>query len=192
MDITLRYTLVASFVIHILVLKFAFLPSQKNIMRVVFPIEVVRIHETSEVEEEEGAVTPIKEIVKEKEGKKKPKEKEEFSKTDKSMSAKPLTDLKCLIDTSKFRYQYYLRQIRSIIDSNWDYSKVSDSLRAMVYFRILPDGSIIKLKIEESSGNKIFDFLAKRAVELSDGLPPLPPGYREKYLGVYIEFVYRE
>ena len=93
---------------------------------------------------------------------------------------------------SNFPYMYYLREIQYKIQSNWFTSLVdpgvSGSFHVDVYFRISKDGSISTVEIKESSGLKTLDQSAVRAVMQSAKFGPLPPGYEDEYLGIYLRF----
>ena len=65
-------------------------------------------------------------------------------------------------------------------------------MKAVVFFRILRDGSITALAIKTSSGDDTFDQQALRSVELAGPFPPLPSGYSEDELGIYFEFAFKE
>jgi TonB family protein len=93
---------------------------------------------------------------------------------------------------SSFPYTYYVLLIRDKVSSNWYTSLISPGLsstiRTVVYFRILRDGQITNLKIEESSGIKSFDLSALRAIYSAAPFPPLPSGFEGEYLGVHFIF----
>jgi len=93
---------------------------------------------------------------------------------------------------SNFPYRYYLNEIQYKIQSNWFTSLVdpgvSGSFHVDVYFRIYKDGSISTVEIKESSGLKTLDQSAVRAVMQSAKFGPLPPGYEDEYLGIYLRF----
>jgi len=93
---------------------------------------------------------------------------------------------------SNFPYMYYIMEIQSKIQSNWFQALVdpgaSGNFHVDVYFRIFKDGSISKVEIKESSGLMTLDQSAVRAVMQSAKFPPLPPGYDEEYLGIYLRF----
>jgi TonB family protein len=96
------------------------------------------------------------------------------------------------IGLSSFPYTYYLQVIIDRVSSNWFTSLVDPgtkgNFRTTVYFRILGDGRISSLKIEESSGLRSLDLSALRAVQTSSPFPPLPKEYKEKYLGIHLIF----
>jgi len=93
---------------------------------------------------------------------------------------------------SSFPYTYYVLLIRDKVSDNWYTSLISSAIsgtvRAVVYFRILRNGQITDLKIEESSGIKSFDLSALRAVYSAAPFPPLPSGFEGEYLGVHFIF----
>jgi len=93
---------------------------------------------------------------------------------------------------SNFPYRYYLNEIQYKIQSNWFTSLVdpgvNGNFHADVYFRIYKDGSISTVEIKESSGLKTLDQSAVRAVMQSAKFGPLPPGYEDEYLGIYLRF----
>ena len=93
---------------------------------------------------------------------------------------------------SNFPYMYYLREIQYKIQSNWFKSLVdpgvSGNFHVDVYFRIYRDGSISTVEIKESSGLKTLNQSAVRAVMQSARFGPLPPGYEDEYLGIYLRF----
>jgi TonB family protein len=81
--------------------------------------------------------------------------------------------------------------IRERIGYNWSppalFGQKSEVV-ATVYFKIARDGSISDEKVENTSSHEIFDRAAIRAVKLTSPLPPLPAGFKGKYLGVHFEF----
>jgi TonB family protein len=93
---------------------------------------------------------------------------------------------------SSFPFSYYVLVIRDKVSSNWYTSlgaiSLSGTIRAVVYFKILRNGEITDLKIEESSGIKSFDLSAVRAIYSSAPFPPLPSGFEGDYLGVHFIF----
>lgn len=96
------------------------------------------------------------------------------------------------VDSAKFPYTYYTNTLVKKIGRSWQWSTEFGKLKTIVYFKILRTGQLDKVEIKESSGNKIFDDQALRAIKLSSPFPPLPEGYSENDLGVYFEFTYRE
>jgi colicin import membrane protein len=95
------------------------------------------------------------------------------------------------VDDPDFRFAYYLEIIRERVGSNWSPPPVSgsgSSTSSVIYFRISKSGGIADTKVEKKSGYDLFDKAAMRAIKLCDPLPPLPAGYKSKWLGVHFEF----
>ena len=101
-------------------------------------------------------------------------------------------DLAGQIGMSDFAYTYYLTWVRDKISSNWFTSLVDPGItgtyQVAVYFRIRRDGSISNLAIRQSSGIPSLDRSAERAILSSAPFAPLPPDYREDYLGIILIF----
>lgn len=95
------------------------------------------------------------------------------------------------IDAERFPFSYYLEAVEGKVSRNWFGSVVSGSegLRCVVYFRLLRDGSVDNVKVEQSSGNRYFDESALRAVKSSAPFPPLPRAFSGMYLGIHFVFV---
>ena len=93
---------------------------------------------------------------------------------------------------SNFPYTYYVLIIRDKVSNNWYTSLIAPDfntqIRTVVYFRILRNGRISDVKVEESSGVKSFDLSALRAIYSSAPFPPLPQGFEGDYLGVHFIF----
>ncbi len=70
----------------------------------------------------------------------------------------------------------------------WFRPQVGDNASAIVFFAIDRDGTIRDAKIEDASGNGLYDRAALRAVLEASPLPPLPFGYSGTYLGVHLKF----
>ena len=95
-------------------------------------------------------------------------------------------DLPVTLEGRPFRFPWYLEQLVSKIERNW--RPTSNTMRATVYFRIARNGRVSDIDIAEESGNFLFDQAARRAVEASAPMPPLPEEYDGDYLGVYFQF----
>jgi TonB family protein len=95
-------------------------------------------------------------------------------------------DLPVTLEGRPFEFPWYLEQLVRKIERNWRPS--SNTLRATVYFRIARNGRISDIRIAEESGNFLFDQSARRAVEASAPMPPLPGEYDGDFLGVYFDF----
>jgi len=96
------------------------------------------------------------------------------------------------VDEADFKFAYYLEIIKERISDNWTPPPVGmGTTLTTIYFKIDRSGSISDIKIEKSSGSDIFDKSALRAVSEATPLPPLPAGFRGKWLGVHFEFEHR-
>lgn len=95
-------------------------------------------------------------------------------------------DLPVTLEGRPFRFPWYLEQLVRKIERNWRPS--SNTMRSTVYFRIARNGRISDVRIAEESGNFLFDQAARRAVEASAPMPPLPDEYDGDFLGVYFQF----
>ena len=95
------------------------------------------------------------------------------------------------VDDEDFRFAYYLEIVKERISFNWSPPPVvgaQEGVMTTVYFRISRSGRVSRIKLEETSNSDLFDRSAMRAVDLSDPLPPLPAGFKGKWLGVHFEF----
>ena len=89
------------------------------------------------------------------------------------------------VEDPNFTYGYYLDRVVTILSGNWVRPEVGSEVEnALFYFRIRRDGSITDLSLAQASGSDIFDQAARRAIEASSPLPPLPQGYKRDYLGI--------
>jgi TonB family protein len=87
-------------------------------------------------------------------------------------------------------YQQYLAQMQELILRNWE-SKQQALGTAVLVFSIQRDGTIADVAVENSSGNQTLDFLATRALRLTQKVPPLPPEYTNSSLRVHLTFEYQ-
>jgi TonB family protein len=94
-------------------------------------------------------------------------------------------------DNENFQYAYYANSIIRTVSSYWNWNESYSSLRAVVFFRIARNGTIISVEVKNSSGNKRFDTNAVNAVKRAERFAPLPESYKQNSLGVYFEFKYR-
>jgi len=89
------------------------------------------------------------------------------------------------VEDPNFTYGYYLDRVVTLISGNWVRPPVGSAVnQAIFYFRIQRDGEITELRLNESSTSERFDEAARRAIESSSPLPPLPRGYKRDYLGI--------
>ncbi len=85
---------------------------------------------------------------------------------------------------------YYFVLIQDKITSNWIPPKMSAGTTAgvSVSLRILRSGQVRNLGVGSSSGDRLLDDSAVRAVSLSSPLPPLPPLYKAETLSLELRF----
>jgi protein TonB len=92
------------------------------------------------------------------------------------------------LEGGDFPYGIYIERMKALIGSHWFRPQVGDTAAATVYFAIDRDGTIRDAKVENGSGNGLYDRAALRAVLEASPLPPLPFGYSGTYLGVHLKF----
>lgn len=95
------------------------------------------------------------------------------------------------VDDPNFTFIYYLNIIRNRIQEYWRPPRVSGqslNQQTMVVFKITKSGKISGIRVEQSSGNFLFDQAAQRALYETASLPPLPDEYGGQELTVHIEF----
>lgn len=174
-------------------------PHHKPIV-VTFPVELITLP-AEKIETNTEVISPKKEeiIIPKKPQKKvltkQKEEKKEIPKPQIEPQTKSVseTSQSLTLETAKFPFSYYIKQVQSKISQNWTWAKsYSGSYTTVVYFRILRSGEISDLRVKTSSGNKLYDNICLRAVEVSSPFPPLPDGYNDNWLGVYFEFKYSE
>ena len=84
----------------------------------------------------------------------------------------------------------YYNSIWSLIKSNWvipEYLK-GRGLVVVIGLKVGRDGKVKDLKIEKSSGNKVFDDCAVKAIRASEPFPPLPKEIKGEYLDLGVIF----
>lgn len=95
-------------------------------------------------------------------------------------------------DTSSLRFQVYYTEIWERVRRQWVLPEAlvehPGGLEAIVVARINRNGSLDKLWLEKSSGNKRLDASALRAVERAAPFPPLPSIVRSRYHEVGLRF----
>jgi TonB family protein len=95
------------------------------------------------------------------------------------------------LDTLRFPYLWYLKNIQVKVNQNWSTLGLKDSpTPATIFFRIMRDGSVRDVKIEKSSGNNGLDNSAVQAVLLSAPFDPLPDGYSGNDLAIHYNFAF--
>ncbi len=88
------------------------------------------------------------------------------------------------VEDPNFTYGYYLDRVVRMISENWTRPVGAGIQQAIFYFRIQRDGRVTDLELRTTSGTQTFDDAARRAIEASAPLPPLPRGYKQDHLGI--------
>lgn len=90
-----------------------------------------------------------------------------------------------------FTYSYYLNILLKKIRENWQnpFQGQDIVLKSIVYFEVDKLGTIYNVRLEESSGNAVYNETTMRAVALARKLPPLPQEFSDDYLKVHLEFL---
>jgi TonB family protein len=94
------------------------------------------------------------------------------------------------LDVANFCCPEYLATMREFILRNWSSRQQTEAV-TRIHFVIQKDGRLADIEVEQSSGNANLDFLARRALMLTQ-LPPLPAGYDQPVLGVHMSFEYQK
>lgn len=94
------------------------------------------------------------------------------------------------LDVGNFCCPQYLATLQDRILRNWE-SRQQSLGTAIVMFRVLRDGTLSEIVVERSSGNQNLDFIATRAVRLTQRVPPLPAEYTNPSLTVHLTFEYQ-
>lgn len=94
------------------------------------------------------------------------------------------------IDVGQFCCAEYLATMQERILRNWE-SKQSSLGTTILVFKVLRDGTISDVAVNRSSGNQTLDFIATRALRLTERIPPLPAQYTNPTLTVQMTFEYQ-
>ncbi|MFA6584119.1 MAG: energy transducer TonB [Elusimicrobiaceae bacterium] len=88
-----------------------------------------------------------------------------------------------------FPYPWYITQVRVSLWNEWSARMPrSGRISCVIRFAIARNGKIKDVKIEKSSGNKLFDFAAASSTEKASPFPPLPSDYKKPELVAHVEF----
>jgi TonB family protein len=94
------------------------------------------------------------------------------------------------LDVADFCCPDYVVLLNNRIFSNWNRQAEVPGL-VVIKFTILRDGTLTAVSVEQGSGYQALDFNARRAVELTRQLTPLPDGYPNPTLTVHLKFPYQ-
>ncbi|MDO9391480.1 MAG: energy transducer TonB [bacterium] len=207
----MKKAFVISFFIHLAFLlgifgaSYVLKASAKPIYPQVYKVSLVslpaEVSEEPETREMPGPQLPEEKAMKEPSAKKeKPKADKKAKDTKQAKASSPKSNTTGLAKGMKILSSeggvpsdsYYLALILSKISQNWNnpYQGKRETVRAQVYFRIDKNGKLQEVKIENSSGDAIFDQSALRAVYEAKVFPPLPEEMKLATLGVHFEFEY--
>jgi protein TonB len=94
------------------------------------------------------------------------------------------------LDASDFPYAWYLRQVLQKVQGEWQRQNQFNepNQKPLVFVEIQRDGSIRPPKIEQSSGNALYDQAALRAIVEASPFPPLPQDWSRPSLRVMFRF----
>jgi protein TonB len=90
---------------------------------------------------------------------------------------------------SDFPYAYYLRTIHQKISERWE-GRARDGQQPVAVFEIGRDGKVLRLGIEKTSGNSLYDQAALRAITDASPFPPLPVDFKDSLLRIHLGFNY--
>ena len=141
------------------------------------------------VEEKVEEKAPPKKEAEETKPAKKPPEKKA-----KEVVKKGLPDIKPKVYTGSgrgFTYSYYLNILLNKIGKNWTnpFKGKNVVMKSIIYFEVDKNGHIYSVRLEEDSGNNLYNETAMRAVIVTKKLPPLPDEFADDYLKVHLEFL---
>ena len=89
-------------------------------------------------------------------------------------------------DMPNFPYPWYISQVRASLWSQWSSRMPKQSGEAVIQFSILPNGNIVDLRTEVSSGDSGFDLAAMSAVQDAAPYAPLPKGFADPFLKIHV------
>jgi TonB family protein len=93
------------------------------------------------------------------------------------------------LDVSDFCCPAYIQTMVQLIRANWN-EKQGVAGRTFVKFTIRRDGMLTAVEVSQSSGNPILDLESRRAVLMTQRLPPLPAEFTRPTLTVNLQFDY--
>lgn len=90
------------------------------------------------------------------------------------------------MDMPNFPHPWYISLVRTALWSQWSKKMPSQKGEAVVVFTLLPNGRMVDLRIESSSGDPGFDLTAMAAASDAAPYPPLPRGFSEPFLKIHV------
>jgi len=105
-----------------------------------------------------------------------------------------LRDRGVTLDTQEFKYLSYLAKVKAKIESVWKYppTALQRGLRGNLYIRftIGKDGRVTETVLLRSSGYRMLDEAALKAIRDADPFLPLPESWGEDRLTITGNFIY--
>ncbi|RLB20557.1 MAG: hypothetical protein DRG73_10020 [Deltaproteobacteria bacterium] len=99
------------------------------------------------------------------------------------------------LDTNNPTYHPYTKMIKEKIFNYWIYplSAQQNLIQGglLIVFRLGRDGILIDCNIEKSSGYKILDKHAIKAIRLANPFPPFPENITVQFLNIHASFAYQ-
>jgi TonB family protein len=189
-----------SFVLHLAIFAILFLASHSSFKALpevaVYKVSLAPLPQPKIMSVEESSQEEVKkEMTEEKAPPKKetpPKKEDPGTKTKKTKAGLPDINSKIVTGSGRgFTYSYYLNILLNKINQNWDnpFKGKDVVLKSIIYFEVDADGMIQNVRLEETSGNELYNETTIRAVALAKKLPPLPDEFSEDYLKVHLEFL---
>jgi TonB family protein len=87
-----------------------------------------------------------------------------------------------------FEFLAYQQRVVTTVKSVWTNAAPRPGLVAKVRFQIAPNGDVSGVRLEQPSGDGVFDGSALRAVQRANPLPPPPARYVNEFREFVIEF----
>ena len=89
-------------------------------------------------------------------------------------------------DMPNFPYPWYISQVRQGLWNQWSSRMPQEKGECVVVFSLLPNGSLVDLRTEVSSGDVAFDLTALSVVQDASPFAPLPQGFKEPFLKIHV------
>ena len=80
--------------------------------------------------------------------------------------------------------------MKRVIYSNWNQNQGATG-QTEVKFIVRRDGMLTNVEVDKTSGNPLLDLESRRAVLVTQRLPPLPDQFTRPTLTVYLLFEYK-
>lgn len=90
------------------------------------------------------------------------------------------------VTASGFPFTWYLQAVQRKVNEKW--SPPAHAGRAVVMFEIGRNGEVRRPKLENSSGDPVYDRAAMRAITDATPFPPLPDEFKESALLIHLGF----